>query len=50
MHHSMHDYGSHRGRTGAERLAEQALAWLRSRSADHWLMFCAGLVIGLMVG
>ena len=27
-----------------------ALAYLRSRSADHWLMFIAGLAIGLVIG
>ncbi len=50
MHHSMHDYGNRNGRTGFERLAEHALAWLRSRTADHWLMFAAGAVLGLIVG
>jgi hypothetical protein len=50
MHHSTHDYGSRGSRTGFERMAEQALAYLRSRTADHWLMFAAGVVLGLMVG
>jgi hypothetical protein len=50
MHHSMHDYGSREGRTGFERAAEHALAYLRSRTAEHWLMFAAGVVIGLLVG
>ena len=29
---------------------DEALAYLRSRSADHWLMFIAGLAIGLVIG
>jgi hypothetical protein len=49
MQHSMHDYGSNGGRTGFERIAERGLAFLRSRTADHWLMFLAGLVIGLII-
>jgi hypothetical protein len=31
-------------------MADQALVYLRSRTADHWLMFAAGAVLGLMVG
>jgi hypothetical protein len=50
MHHSTHDYGSRGSRTGFERMAERALSYLRSRTADHWLMFAAGVVLGLMVG
>jgi hypothetical protein len=49
MHHSTHDYGSNGSRSGFERIAEQGLAYLRSRTADHWLMFLAGLVIGLII-
>ena len=43
-------YGHDTGRSGLERGAEQAVAYLRSRSADHWLMFVAGIVIGLILG
>jgi hypothetical protein len=50
MHESMRGYGGPDQRTGFERLGEQALGYLRSRSVDHWLMFLAGLVIGLIVG
>jgi hypothetical protein len=51
MHHSMHDYRDNRsGRAGFERIAGRALDYLSSRTADHWLMFAAGLVIGLVVG
>jgi hypothetical protein len=50
MHDSMRGYGRPDQRTAFERLAEQALAYLRSRSADHWLMFIAGLAIGLVIG
>jgi hypothetical protein len=39
-----------RDRTNFERLAGRALEYLRSRSSEHWLMFCAGLVVGLILG
>jgi hypothetical protein len=44
MHDSMRGYGGRRDRTAFERITEQAMAYLRSRTADHWLMFVAGLV------
>ena len=50
MRHSMHDYGSRDSRTAFERMAGRGLAYLRSRTAEHWLMFAAGVVLGLMVG
>jgi hypothetical protein len=50
MHDSMRGYGAPSGRSAFERLGEQALGYLRSRTADHWLMFLAGLVVGLIVG
>jgi hypothetical protein len=37
-------------RTGFERLAGAALTYLQSRSSEHWLMFLAGLMIGLFLG
>jgi hypothetical protein len=40
----------HGGRAGFERVVEQVTAYLRSRTADHWLMFAAGLVLGLLLG
>ena len=43
-------YGHQTERSGLERGAEQAIAYLRSRSADHWLMFVAGVIIGLLLG
>jgi hypothetical protein len=49
MHDSMRGYGDRNGRTAFERVAERALSYLRSRTADHWLMFLAGLVIGLII-
>ena len=50
MHDSMRGYDGRSGRTAFERVADQALAYLRSRTADHWLMFLAGLVVGLIAG
>ena len=32
------------------RLGEQALAFVQSRTAEHWIMFLAGLVVGLILG
>jgi len=47
----MHDRtGTYDQRSTFERVAEQFLGYLRSRTADHWLMFAAGVVLGLMVG
>ena len=43
-------YGRHRNRSGFERLASNALEYLRSRTSEHWLMFLAGLMIGLFLG
>jgi len=43
-------YGRRDHRAGFERLASAALAYLRSRSSEHWLMFLAGLLIGLFLG
>ena len=43
-------YGRHRDRSGFERLASNALEYLRSRTSEHWLMFLAGLMIGLFLG
>jgi hypothetical protein len=33
-----------------ERLIERLGAYLRSRDKDHWLMFAAGLVLGIVLG
>jgi hypothetical protein len=47
----MHDrMGTYDQRSGLERMAERFLDYLRSRTADHWLMFAAGVILGLMVG
>lgn len=50
MNDGMRAYGGPAGRTGFERAFEQALGWLRRRTTEEWLMFAAGLVIGLMIG
>ena len=50
MDHRADLYGSRNHRTVFERLAAAALDYLRSRSSEHWLMFCAGLVVGLLLG
>jgi hypothetical protein len=43
-------YGYRSQRTVFERLAAGALEYLRSRNTEHWLMFCAGLAIGVLLG
>lgn len=51
MHRSEFDrdpYG--RRADGFERVGGRVLEFLRSRSADHWLMFLAGVVVGMIVG
>ena len=40
-----HSAGRRHGDTGA-----RIKAYLRSLTAEHWLLFCAGLVIGLIIG
>lgn len=53
MESTDHDFGAYGRRHHArpfERFGEQLLAYLRSRTADHWLMFLGGLVIGLILG
>jgi hypothetical protein len=35
---------------GFERAGTRLMDFLRSRTADHWLMFLAGIVIGMIVG
>ena len=42
-------YGGHH-RAGLERLASDALDYLRSRTSEHWLIFLAGVLIGLFLG
>ncbi len=38
------------GRGNLERVLERVRGYLATRTADHWIMFLAGLVIGLIVG
>jgi hypothetical protein len=42
-------YGHSDDRMGLERIASDALGYLRSRRSEHWLMFAAGLAIGLIL-
>jgi hypothetical protein len=53
MHRSEFDrdpYGRAGRSDGFERAGGRILEFLRSRSADHWIMFLAGIVIGMIVG
>jgi hypothetical protein len=35
---------------GATRLMDRFIAYVGSRSGEHWIMFVAGLVVGLILG
>lgn len=37
-------------REGFARLGDDLIAWLRTRPAEQWLMFAAGLALGLFLG
>lgn len=37
-------------RSALERMGERIRDYLGSRSADHWIMFLAGVIIGLILG
>jgi hypothetical protein len=53
MHSSEFDRDPYRrsgSSDGLERGGAWAIEFLRSRTADQWLMFLAGLVIGMIVG
>jgi hypothetical protein len=54
MHHrsdfDRDPYHRGRGADGFERAGSRVLDFLRSRSADHWIMFLAGIVVGMIVG
>jgi hypothetical protein len=53
MHRSEFDRDPyHRaGRTdGFERAGSRIVDFLRSRTADHWIMFLAGIMVGMIVG
>ena len=37
------------GRQGIDRWVERTRLYLKSRTADHWLMFIAGLLLGALL-
>lgn len=39
-----------KGCRGADRWAERTCSYLKSRTADHWLMFAGGLLLGALLG
>ena len=49
MDHTMDNDAPYR-RSGYERVFDRLTAYLGSRTGDHWIMFVAGLVIGLVLG
>lgn len=50
MEQAMHDDFPRAERSGIERLGARIADYVRSRRTDHWIMFLAGLVMGLVVG
>lgn len=38
-----------RSRSGWNRLGDGLSAWIRTRTAEHWLMFAIGLAIGALL-
>jgi hypothetical protein len=53
MHRSDFDrdpYGRAGRPDGFERAGGRVLDFLRNRTADQWLMFAAGVVVGMIVG
>lgn len=48
----MQDYATDRPAAGEgpQRLLRRASAWLEARTTDQWLMFLAGLALGLLLG
>ena len=50
MDHRADLYGYRNHRTIFERVSAVALDYLRSRTSEHWLLFFAGLVLGIWLG
>ena len=44
------DNGMSRHRNGLSRLMDRFVAYVGSRKGEHWIMFVAGLVAGLILG
>lgn len=38
------------GQPGFDRWVERTRSYLKSRTADHWLMFAGGLLLGALLG
>lgn len=49
MDHTMDNDIPHH-RQGAARLMDRFIAYVSSRKGEHWIMFVAGLVVGLILG
>lgn len=45
-----HDPGRCQGRDTLDRWVERTRCYLKSRTADHWLMFAGGLLLGALLG
>ena len=46
---AVHIYLAAKGRQTFDRWAERTRLYLKSRTADHWLMFIAGLLLGALL-
>ena len=50
MERTMKDDFPRSERSGFARLGQWLADYVRSRQTDHWIMFLAGLAIGLLLG
>ena len=50
MQHARHHFDHHDRPTGWGRLGEKAWSFVQTRTAEHWVMFLAGIVVGLILG
>ena len=50
MHTEEFDRDYHHRHSAWDRAWSRFMAFVRSRRSDHWVMFFAGLVIGMILG
>ena len=50
MQHARHHFDHDDRPTAWSRLGEKGLSFLQTRTAEHWVMFLAGIVVGLILG
>ena len=50
MRHASEIDGEPAPRMNLQRLGDRLVAFIASRKPDHWVMFAAGLMLGLLLG